>query len=82
MVRTIGVSHVLATQPRGRLPRGELAFTKLLAAHATTRTRLKTVREQCTLHHLTMRELAIAVDNDSIDVESTSSAKRMKAVLT
>ena len=67
----------------GDVSRGaSFAFTKLLAAHATTRTRLKTVREQCTLHHLTMRELAIAVDNDSIDVESTSSAKRMKAVLT
>lgn len=82
MVRTIGVSHVLATPSRGRLPRGELAFTKLLAAHATTRTRLKTIREQCTANHLTMRELAIAVDKESVDADSTSSAKRIRAILT
>lgn len=82
MVRTIGVSHVLAAQPRGRLPRGELAFTKLLAAHATTRTRLKAIREHCTTHHLTMRELAVAVGDKTIDVETTNSAKRICTILT
>lgn len=82
MTRTIGVGCVLADRTGASLPRGELAFTKLLAAHATTRTRLRAVREQCTLHHLTLRELAIAVDNNTVDLVTTSAAKRIKAVLT
>jgi hypothetical protein len=81
MVRTIGIGHILAGNRHGRLPQGELAFTKLLAAHATSRTRLRAVREQCTLHHLTMRELAMCVDRGTVDVESTSMARRVLAVL-
>jgi hypothetical protein len=82
MTRTVGVGSIVAAHPRGSLPKGELAFTKLLAAHATTRTRLKALREQCTLHHLTLRELAIAVDKKAIDVESSSAGKRIKAIVT
>jgi hypothetical protein len=81
IVRTIGVGQVLSERRMGTLPSGELPFTKLLAAHATSRTRLKAVRELCTNHHLTMRELAMAIDKDIVDVATTGAARRAKTVL-
>jgi len=81
MVRTVGVGQVLSKSPKKTLPRGELTFTKLLAAHATARTKLKAVRELCASHRLTMRELAMAMDGGLIDAEATGVGRRAKAVL-
>lgn len=85
MIRTIGVSQSLRTHSNilTPLPSTPLAFTKLLAAHATIRTRLGAVRDLCNHYQCTFRELGFLYGRNKIEpTEKTSVAvKRLKSML-
>ena len=85
MIRTVGVSQTLRIQHRLMipLPPTALAFTKLLAAHATIRTRLGAVRDLCHAYQCTFRELTFLYARNRVDsTPSTSVAlKRLKSIL-
>ena len=84
MIRTIGVSQTLRihnniSKPIQPTP---LAFTKLLAAHATIRTRLSAVRDLCNVYQCTFRELAFLYGSNKIQQKEKSSVslKRLKSL--
>ena len=85
MIRTIGVSQSLRTHSNisTPLPSTPLAFTKLLAAHATIRTRLGAVRDLCNHYQCTFRELGFLYGRNKVEpTEKTSVAvKRLKSML-
>ncbi len=85
MIRTIGVSQSLRTHSNilTPLPFTPLAFTKLLAAHATIRTRLTAVRDLCNAYQCTFRELTFLYGKNKVEADDKTSVavKRLKSML-
>lgn len=85
MIRTIGVSQTLRIHHSidTPLPSAPLAFTKLLAAHATIRTRLGAVRDLCNACQCTFRELTFLYARNRVEPTAGTSValKRLKSIL-
>lgn len=85
MIRTVGVSQTLRLRHgiEMPMPTAPLAFTKLLAAHATIRTRLGAVRDLCNAHQCTFRELTFLYARNKVESTASTSValKRLKSIL-